>query len=665
DGEVANFDDTAANGIVSINQDVKPAGINVTNAALTYTNIGGGKLGGGGGLTKQGSGTLILDNSGINDFSNGVTIVSGTIQIGDNDTGGNLPASGVVLNNSALVYKHTDTLVESSIISGSGTITQNGNGTLDLTGANSSYNGAVTVAKGTLQVDNNTALGTTNGTTTVANGATLAIVNNAINLGQERIIVSGSGVGGNGALVNNSGSTTFVGPNAARVIMVGDTTVGGSGRFDLRSATTSDSSLSSLSTGGQPYKLTKVGPVAFGLIGCTVDPQLGNIDVQGGLISIEAATTSLGNPANTMSVFPGATFQMFAATNQVNKQFILGGDGTSTFTISATSGAGNTIIGPMNITNDCNFSVNNATVALMLSNAITGPGKITKVGLGLLTIAGNSTNYTGGILQSAGNVTLSGTLTNTLGVTVNQGKFVLNGTLLGAGLTNANGSTVVGTGVSVGPADIVGFLNPGDTNVFGTLTFGGLNLENGASLNYDLSTKTTPGGGTNDLIVVNGDLVINGNSITINPVGLLKTGVGNPYRLFNYTGNLIWNSDLSVNCPVNYTFTLDTNTSGQVNVILGGGPPVWNGGSSTGNNWTDSANWGGVTVGSGNTLFFDGTTRLNNNNDETADTSFSDISFNTSAGAFILNGNQVNLAGNLVNFSTNAQTIKFGMDFST
>jgi len=89
-------------------------------------------------------------------------------------------------------------------------------------------------------------------------------VNNGINMGQERIIVSGSGVGGNGALVNNSGSTTFVVPNAARVIMAGDTTVGGSGRFDLRSATTGDSSLSSLSTGGQPYKLTKVGSVAFG-----------------------------------------------------------------------------------------------------------------------------------------------------------------------------------------------------------------------------------------------------------------------------------------------------------------------------------------------------------------------------------------------------------------
>jgi len=83
-------------------------------------------------------------------------------------------------------------------------------------------------------------------------------------------------------------------------------------------------------------------------------------------------------------------------------------------------------------------------------------------------------------------------LTNTLGVTVASGKFALNGTLLGNGLTNVSGTTVVGSGVSVGPVDISGILNPGDTNVFGTLTVGGLNLENGASLNYDLSTRLRP-----------------------------------------------------------------------------------------------------------------------------------------------------------------------------
>jgi fibronectin-binding autotransporter adhesin len=196
----------------------------------------------------------------------------------------------------------------------------------------------------------------------------------------------------------------------------------------------------------------------------------------------------------------------------------LGGDGVAN-TVSATSGTGNTIIGPMNITNDCIFNVNSA-VALTLNNVITGPGKITKIGAGLLTLSGNSPAYAGGLQLNAGSVTVNGTLANTLGVNVSSGKFTLNGTMQGtAGLTNNAGSTIAGSGTNIGPADVSGFLNPGDTNVFGTLTVSNLVLESGASLNYDLGTTITPGGGLNDLIVVNGDLTINANAITINPLG--------------------------------------------------------------------------------------------------------------------------------------------------
>src|SRR6185369_10450464 len=107
--------------------------------------------------------------------------------------------------------------------------------------------------------------------------------------------------------------------------------------------------------------------------------------------------------------------QMFAVTNLINKVFTIGGDGSST-NVSATSGA-NTIIGPMAITNDVNgsiFNVNNAAVTLTLNNVITGPGKITKVGAGLLTFAGNGSNYAGGLQVNVGSVTVSGTLSNSL-----------------------------------------------------------------------------------------------------------------------------------------------------------------------------------------------------------------------------------------------------------
>ena len=376
-------------------------------------------------------------------------------------------------------------------------------------------------------------------------------------------------------------------------------------------------------TGG-PRKITKVGGNQVGLVGATVDATLGDIEVQAGTFSIEAATTGLGNSTSNLIVWPGATFQMFAITNFLNKVFTLGSDGIIN-TISATSGSNN-VVGPMTLTNTCLFSVNNAAVSLTLNNVLTGPGEIIKVGAGLLTLSGNSPAYGGGLIVNAGSATISGTISNAQGVTAAVGKLTLNGTLLGtAGVTNNAGAVIGGSGTTACPADISGFLNPGDTNVFGTLTLGSLTLEPGAALNYDLGVVTTPGSGTNDLIVVNGDLTINGNTISINPLGLLQIGV--PYRLFNYTGNLIWNSDLQVlNAgSANYTFAINTNTPGQVNLVASGGPPQWNGGSATDSNWSDAANWNGTTISFGSVLGFSGSTRLNNTNDTAADTSYSDI----------------------------------------
>jgi len=514
-----------------------------------------------------------------------------------------------------------------------------------------------------LQIGNSLALGTTNGTTTIANGATLDFGANANNIGQEIVSVSGSGVGGFGALVNNSGSATFVGPNVARVIMTGDTTFGGSGRWDLRSANTADPSQSSLSAGGAARKITKVGANQVGLVGATVDAALGDIEVQAGIFSMEAGATGLGNTASNLTVLPGATFQMFAITNFLNKVFTLGSDGIAN-TISATSGSNN-VVGPMTLTNNCLFNVNNNAVSLTLNNLLSGTGEIIKVGAGLLTLSGNSPAYGGGLLLNAGSATISGTISNAQGVTAAFGKLTLNGTLLGtAGVTNNAGAIIAGSGTTACPTDISGFLNPGDTNVFGTLTLGNLILEPGAALNYDLGVVTTPGSGTNDLIVVNGDLTINGNTISINPLGLLQVGV--PYRLFNYSGNLIWNSDLQVQNQgnANYTFTVNTNTPGQINLVASGGPPQWNGGSALDSNWSDSANWNGTAISPGSVLGFSGNARLNNTNDTTVDTSYSDIIFSPGAGAFTLNGNPIIPVGNIVNLSGNPQTINLGLDFN-
>ena len=667
DGSFVLFDDSASNSIVSLSQTMSPAGITVSNSALTYIlndNGIGAFVTGAGGMNKLGPGTFIIDNSGANDFSGDVAISGGTLQIGNNDTFGSLPAAANVIDNATLAFFRSDDITFSTLISGSGGVRQNGTNILTLGVANT-FAGTTTVSQGTLKVGNNGALGATNGATIVSSGATLDVGANTINIGQEPVTISGTGVGNGGALINSSGSATFSNPNLARLTLAGDATVGGSGRLDLRAATTSNPNLASLSTGGVPRKLTKVGANQFTIVGATVDPQLGDVEVQQGILGVETATTSLGNTASNLIVWPGATLELFALTNQLNKVISIGGDAVNASVL--VQSAANTIIGPMTLTNDCLFNVINGTgISLTLSNVLTGTGILHKHnGTNTLFVSGNSPNFAGGVIVDLGTLNFSGILSNGLGVSViNGSKFLLNGTLRGLGVTNDATSIVAGSGSSAGPADISGSIIPGDAAI-GTLTVGGLVLEGSSSMTFDLTATNTVGSGSNDLIAVNGDLVVNGGGVTINPIGLLQSGPTHPYTLFTYTGNLIWNADLVIPDVNTYHFVVDTNTAGKVNVVVSGGPPVWNGGSPSDNNWSDAANWGGVTITPSSALYFGGVNRLNNTNDTPANTTYGDIGFLPGAGAFVLNGNPIIPGSNIVNSSTSQQTVNPGVDFGS
>jgi fibronectin-binding autotransporter adhesin len=657
-GLPVSFNDSASNAVVSLDAVVLPEGISVSNSVLNYSFTGGNYISGASGLSKQGSGTLTLNNSGVNDFLGGVNIVAGTLRVGNNDTAGNLPATGGVANDGALVFARTDDVTVPNIISGSGSVSQTTPATLTLAGANT-FDGPVMVTQGTLKAGDNAALGSTNGSTTASSGAALDINGPGTNirrLGAEPVFVSGAGPGGGGAIVN-TGSDTF--PALSSVTMQGHTTFGGTGRWDLRVATGSNPADGKLDTGGNAYNLTKVGANQVSLVNITVDPALADVHVQAGTLAFEANTTGLGDPARTLTLESGGALSFFNTTNQLNKKIVMK-DGAS---VINAAGAG-TIIGPMQLTNVnagnyCTFNVGGTS--LTLNNVLTGDGTIYKVtGAGHLIIAGSSPNFAGGGYLSAGTTTVSGTLSNALGFTLVAGRLNINGSLLGAGVTSGAGTTVAGSGTMAGNLDASGTVLPGDTTVPATFTTAGLTLQGGAEVTMDLGSSTTPGAGTNDLVVVNGDLTVNANTININPLGLLQIGV--PYRLFNYTGNLIWNADLNVVAlSGGYTFTWSTNTPGQVNLVASGGPPVWNGGSLVNSLWSSAANWGGVSITPGSPLYFGGVNRLNNTNDTTAGTSYADLAFVTGAGTFTLNGNDITLDGNIVNQSSNPQAIKLAM----
>jgi autotransporter-associated beta strand protein len=106
----------ANNGFISVD----------SGETLTYPAA----ISGSGAFGKTGDGTLLL--TGANTFTGPLTNSAGTVQIGNNGTVGSVSAN--IVNNAALVWHRSDSVTYSGQISGSGTLTKNGAGTLTLSG---------------------------------------------------------------------------------------------------------------------------------------------------------------------------------------------------------------------------------------------------------------------------------------------------------------------------------------------------------------------------------------------------------------------------------------------------------------------------------------------------------------------------------------------------
>jgi outer membrane autotransporter protein len=174
---LAGFSNTvgslAGNGMVTNNGNpaILTAGGNGTNTVFSGTLINGtASLG----LIKSGLGTLTL--SGANTYTGGTTITGGNLQIGNGGTTGSIV--GNVLDNGSLVFNRSDAITFPGVVSGTGSLTQTGSGSMTLTNANT-YSGGTVIDRGTLLVDNAQALGT--GYVTV-NGGILAADPQPINV---------------------------------------------------------------------------------------------------------------------------------------------------------------------------------------------------------------------------------------------------------------------------------------------------------------------------------------------------------------------------------------------------------------------------------------------------------------------------------------------------
>jgi fibronectin-binding autotransporter adhesin len=548
-GDFVNFTDSSTVTNVVLSSPITASGITVSASTELYNFTGSGKLTGSGGLNVSGNG-LIIANSGTNDFSGPIEVNSGALIIGNGSTNGNL-GSGIITNNSSIIFNRTDNALDlNNAITGSGSLTIVTNGAVTLGGA-STFSGGVNVLLGTVRAASSGSLGGSLGNVTVNSGATLDVTNGA-NLSAKQIYVSGTGVNGDGAIINDSGNSTFIGPNIANVQLNGDTTIGGSGRLDFRAsaATNTDAIL----FGG--FNLTKIGTNQFQMAGVQIDPSLGAINVGAGEFGIQWQMPGLGNPSQNLSVSNGATFALFDLSNAVSKVLVLN-DGSTVYNQHGT----NTFSGPVTLIGTNTFNIGDA--ALIFNNALSGAGSLRKTGADQLILSSSAETYTGNTYVNAGSLVLSdvATISSTPNIILSNGTIdvtahndltltigsAISQTLAGGGTIRSNlledSASIVNPGNGVAPA-VLSVLASATLN--GTVVMD-LNRTAGAVTNDEIICPSITVSGA--LIVTNlGPDLITSNSFQLFSVPVSGfASVQLPVK--NAAGNITysWQNNLSLN----------------------------------------------------------------------------------------------------------------------
>ena len=467
-GDIVTFNDAAAaNFNIVIPAPVNPNTVTVDNTTHDYTfndaSITSVSL------VKNGTGTLTFLND--NNFTN-IAINAGHVVLGNGGTSGSLGTGSIVLASGATLTVNRSDAVTLGGFSGGGSLIKQGAGTLTLTGDYSGFTGTTTISAGTVILQSPT-FTAANGVT-VAAGATLdlggALPADLLNLGAQVVTIVGAGVGGNGAAVNNGAAQQT---NALQhLVLIGDTTIGGSQRWDVRG-------FGSTVTGN--FDLTKVGANTIGFVNANVTIRdinvnagtvsfssatvaARNINVNGGTLSIESGSALDNSNAGTITVNTGGTlaFATFGGVDStVNKPIIVNDMGVIGTTVGGTDGS-STVSAPITLNANGVFNpLANAT--LTLAGPITGTGTFNQNGTGVTMLASTAT------ISYAGNTTITaGTLrfgnTNQLPSGTGAATIVMTG-----GTLDLNGSDQVIDGLTgTGVVDTIAGGAP-------TLTIGGNN----------------------------------------------------------------------------------------------------------------------------------------------------------------------------------------------
>ncbi len=485
-------------------------------------------LAGSAGIQKLGQGTLVL--GGANTFTGGLTLSSGTLQISSDSNLGDA-ASPITLN-STLKTTANVSLGSSRAVSGGGTldiapgntltssgsfgmsaVTLSNGGTLDLQGVTRSVGvltfgtAAVVNGAGAISASGLTATNVTSGTAVVTPGITFAS-------GGDKTVDVGSGgtLSLNGDIAGTTGRIAKTG--AGTLIASGSNSTSGY-RLGAAGATP---------TNGGTLILGSAAASGTGQLQCNY----GTLQATGPFTF--ANGLSIGGRTGAVAVLGGGNPMTFSGS-------------TSFFRGTATSG-------------ELRLDVNNAAILSGTIGATSGGGSATGITLG-----------------GTGSLTLNGGAALTEAITLQDSlDFFVNNSLAGS-VNVANGTLLGGTGTIAGAVSVLGggIVAPGTSP--GTLTVNNIfSLADTSVLEFELNAADqTVGSGVNDLIAGVTNLTLDG---VLNVTGNGDfTAIVAPatWRLFNYSGILTNNTLTLGSTPTlaaGQSFTLDTATSGQVNLVV-------------------------------------------------------------------------------------------------
>jgi autotransporter-associated beta strand protein len=196
---VANGGTVNSTAPITIGDVTGASGVTVTGAGSVLNAFNSLSIGGTGCGCGPLLGTLTIADGGVVNSPGSTTITAGsTLNLGTGGLAGAI-VTPAIANNGQIVANFTDTLTLGAAISGSGSLSKAGAGTLILTG-NSTYSGGTTITGGTLQLGNGGASGSIAGN--VTNNGTFAI-------NRSDTFTFGGIISGSGAFQQNGAGTTI------------------------------------------------------------------------------------------------------------------------------------------------------------------------------------------------------------------------------------------------------------------------------------------------------------------------------------------------------------------------------------------------------------------------------------------------------------------------